>query len=89
MNKSELIDAMAEKSGLSKADAGRALSAFVEVVGATLASGEKVTVTGFGTFKGTQRAARKGTNPATGQPIDIAAHTVVSFKAGSDLKGSL
>lgn len=89
MNKSELIDAMAEKSGLSKADAGRALSAFVEVVGATLASGEKVTVTGFGTFKGTQRAARKGTNPATGKPIDIAAHTVVSFKAGSDLKGSL
>ena len=89
MNKSELIDAIASKSGLSKVDAGKALSALAETVASAIASGDKVTITGFGTFKGSQRAARKGTNPKTGKPLDIAAHTVVSFKAGSDLKGAL
>jgi DNA-binding protein HU-beta len=89
MNKTELIEAIANTSGLSKADAARALDAFTTTVGGALAGGDKVTVTGFGTFKGTQRAARKGVNPKNGQPIDIAAHTVVSFKAGSGLKESL
>lgn len=89
MNKSELVSAIATASGLSKTDAAKAVEAFTDVVGSTLAAGEKVTLTGFGTFKGSLRAARTGTNPATGQPIQIAAHTVVSFKAGKELKGSL
>ncbi len=89
MNKSDLIDAIAAKSGLTKADSARALDAFTVAVGETLASGEKVTITGFGTFKGTARAARMGMNPASKTPMEIAAHTVISFKAGTGLKSSL
>lgn len=89
MNKTELIDAIATKSGLTKVDAAKALEAFTSTVGATLASGDKVTITGFGTFKGSERAAHTGKNPKTGQPIEIAAYTHVSFKAGTDLKSQV
>ena len=86
MNKSELIEAMAEKAGLTKADAGRALDAFIKTVTETLAKKEKVSLVGFGTFKTSERAARVGRNPMTNEKVDIAARTAVSFKPGAALK---
>ena len=82
MTKAELIDAIAAKSGLTKADSSRALSAVAE----TLKKGDKITLTGFGTFGTSKRAAREGRNPRTGETVKIAARTTVSFKAGSKLK---
>jgi len=86
MNKTELIEAMAEKAGLTKADAGRALDAFIKTVTETLAKKEKVSLVGFGTFKTSERAARVGRNPMTNEKVDIAARTAVSFKPGAALK---
>jgi len=85
MNKSELIDAMASKSGLSKADSKKALEGFMAATNASLKKGEKVALVGWGTFSVANRAARTGRNPQTGKPIQIAAKNVVKFKAGSDL----
>lgn len=85
MNKSELIDSMADHANLSKADAKRALEAFIGSTGAALKSGDKVALVGFGTFSVSERAARKGRNPQTGKEINIAAKNVVKFKAGSEL----
>ena len=79
MNKTELINAMAEKAGLSKVDA------FVEAVSESLVKGDKVALIGFGTFGVTEKAARTGINPATKQKITIAAKKVVKFKAGAEL----
>ena len=86
MNKPELVSAMAEKSGLSKRDADKALTAFIEVVGDTLGVGDKVIMVGFGTFEVRERAARRGRNPQTGQEIAIAAGKVPAFKAGKILR---
>ena len=89
MNKAELIDAMAHKSGLSKADAKRALDAFTAATGNALGNGERVALVGFGSFSVTERSARKGRNPRTGAEINIAAKKVVKFKAGAELSGEL
>ena len=86
MNKTELISAVAEKAGLSKKDAEKAIAAFTACVGDALASGEKVQVVGFGTFEVRQRAARKGLNPLTKQEIDIPASKAPAFKAGKAFK---
>ena len=86
MKKSELIEAIAEKAGLTKVEAGKALAATFEVIANQLEKGEKVPVAGFGTFKLSSRAAREGRNPKTGETIKIAASTSVSFKAGTALK---
>ena len=89
MNKTELIASMAEKSGLSKKDAGMALDAFVESVQDALKAGDKVQLTGFGSFEVKSRAARTGINPQTKQPVTIAASKAPAFKAGKVLKDSL
>lgn len=86
MKKSELIEAIAEKAGLTKVEAGKALDVTFEVIANQLEKGEKVPVAGFGTFKLSSRAAREGRNPKTGETIKIAASTSVSFKAGTALK---
>jgi DNA-binding protein HU-beta len=88
MNKTELIEAVAEKANLKKKDAESCLAAFVDVVSGTLAKGDKVQWTGFGTFELKQRAARKGVNPATGKQIDIPASSSPSFKPGKSFKDS-
>ncbi len=85
MNKAELIEAIASKAGLSKADAKKALDAFVEATSEALQKGDRVALVGFGSFSVSERGARTGRNPQTGQPITIAAKKVVKFKAGSEL----
>ncbi len=85
MNKAELIDAIASESKLTKADAKRALDAFVGVTSKTLKKGDKVILIGFGTFSIVQRSARTGRNPQTGKEIKIKAKKVVKFKAGTEL----
>lgn len=85
MNKTDFINAVSEKSGLSKADAKKAVEAFVETVSATLKAGDKVALLGFGSFSVSEKAARKGVNPKTKEPIEIAARKSVKFKAGAEL----
>ncbi len=85
MNKAQLIDAMAEKAGLSKADAKKALDAFVEATTEALKGGDRVALIGFGSFAISERSARTGRNPQTGKTIQIAAKKVVKFKAGAEL----
>lgn len=85
MNKTQLIDAMAEGSGLSKADAKRALEAFVGATTNALQAGDKVALVGFGSFSVAERSERTGRNPKTGATIQIPAKKVVKFKAGADL----
>ncbi len=85
MNKAELIDAMAANSGLSKADAKKALDAFIEATTAALKKGDRVALVGFGSFSVSTRSARKGRNPQTGAEINIPAKKVVKFKVGNDL----
>lgn len=89
MNKSELIDAMADGANLSKADAKRALESFLDATGSAMKKGDKVALVGFGTFSVTKRAARKGRNPQTGKEINIPAKNVVKFKAGSELSNKV
>ena len=89
MNKSELIDAIAESADLSKASATRALDAVIDTVAGSLKSGEQVVLVGFGTFSVKDRAARTGRNPQTGAPIEIAAARIPSFKAGKALKDAV
>lgn len=86
MNKSEFIQAMAEKSGLSVKDATAALNATLETIQESLRKGEPVSFVGFGTFEVKERAARTGRNPQTKQPVEIPASKVPSFKAGKSLK---
>ena len=85
MNKTEFINAVAEKSGLSKVDAKKAVEAFVETVSSELKEGGKVALLGFGSFSVAEKAARKGVNPKTKQPIEIPARKLVKFKAGAEL----
>ena len=82
MNKTELIEALAGKSGLTKADAGRAVDGVMEIITEALAKGESVTLVGFGTFSVGERAARVGRNPQTGAEIQIPESTALTFKAG-------
>lgn len=85
MNKTQLIDAMAEKSGLNKADSKRALEAFIGATTDALKGDDRVALVGFGSFSVNERAARTGRNPKTGAAIQIPAKKVVKFKAGADL----
>jgi len=85
MNKQELVAAMAEKAGLTKADSEKALNAFTASVADALGKGESVQLVGFGTFSVSARAARTGKNPRTGAKITIAAKKVAKFKAGKAL----
>ena len=80
---------MAAKSGLSQADVGKALAAFCEAVGETLGQGGEVQITGFGSFRVSERAARTGRNPQTGQTLQIAASKAPKFKAGKALKDAV
>ena len=85
MNKSELINAMSAKSGLSRAIAKEALNAFIASVYDAMKEGDKVSLVGFGTFSVSERAARKGVNPVTKEYIEIPAKKVVTFKPGVEL----
>ena len=85
MNKTEFITAVAEKSGLSKADAKKAVDAFVETVSDEMKAGGKIALLCFGSFSVTEKAARKGVNPKTKQPIEIAARKAIKFKPGAEL----
>ncbi len=89
MNKTELTDAVAEAAGLTKADAAKALDAVLNSISGTLASGEQVSLIGFGTFLVRDRAARTGRNPQTGAEIKIAAAKVPAFKPGKALKDAV
>ncbi len=86
MNKTELVAAVAEKSGLTKKDAEAAIKAFTETVSDQLKKGDKVQLVGFGTFEVTKRAKREGRNPRTGEAMDIPASKAPRFKAGKALK---
>lgn len=86
MNKGELISAIAEKAEVTKTEAERIVNATLEVITSSLASGEPIVLTGFGTFQVSERAARVGRNPQTGAAIEIAASKVPTFKAGKLLK---
>ncbi len=89
MNKSELIDAVAAKTGLSKAKSEDAVKAFIDVVSDELKAGGKVQLVGFGTFEVTERTAREGRNPRTGETMTIAATKTPKFKAGKALKDAV
>ena len=86
VRKAEFITKMIEKTGMTKADAESALSAVIDTITEEVSSGKKVSMVGFGTFKLTKRAARKGRNPKTGEEIDIAASNSPSFSAGKSFK---
>jgi DNA-binding protein HU-beta len=85
MNKAELIDAMAFRTGLSKAMAKKAVDAFIDATADSLQNGKRVALVGFGSFSVSKRAARKGRNPQTGKEINIPAKKVVKFKPGAEL----
>ncbi len=85
MNKAELVEAMASDSGLSKADAKKALDAFINTTTKALKKEDRVALVGFGSFSVSERAARKGRNPQTGKEINIKAKKVVKFKPGAEL----
>ena len=89
MNKTELVAAMAERAEISKKDAEAALKAFTDVVAEELKKGEKIQLVGFGTFEVSERAARTGRNPQTGEEMPIAASKAPKFKAGKALKDAL
>ena len=89
MNKVELVEAMAAKTGLSKKDSEAALKAFIETVEQEVKKGNKVQLVGFGTFEVSKRAARKGRNPKTGEPMKIKASKAPKFKPGKAFKDML
>jgi len=89
MNKADLIDAMAEDAGISKAAAKKALDSFVENVSGSLKKGNRISLVGFGSFSVSMRSAREGRNPQTGATIKIPAKNVVKFKAGADLNSKV
>ena len=89
MNKGDIINAIADHAELSKADAGRALDAMIEVVKKSLKKGDSVSLVGFGTFAVRKRAARTGRNPRTGATIKIKASKIPAFKAGKALKDAI
>lgn len=89
MNKSELVDAAADKAEMSKSDVGEALDALLETITETVARGDKVSVTGFGTFERRERKARTGRNPQTGEEMQIEASKAPAFKAGKSFKDAV
>ncbi|MFT6301207.1 MAG: DNA-binding protein HU-beta [Granulosicoccus sp.] len=89
MNKGEFVDAVAAKGEMTKADAANAVDAVLEAVTAAMKDGDQVTLVGFGTFLVRRREARTGRNPRTGEPLQIAASNVPSFKAGKALKDAV
>lgn len=89
MNKTDLINAVAEQADLTKKEAGLAVDAVFESIQTSLSKGEKVQLIGFGNFEVRERAARKGRNPQTGKEIDIPASNVPAFKAGKALKDAV
>ncbi|WGO82189.1 HU family DNA-binding protein [Arsenophonus apicola] len=89
MNKTELINQIAEKADLTKKDSEKALNAFIETVTEALKAGDEVQLVGFGSFQVKARAAREGRNPKTGEALKIAASNVPSFKAGQKLKDAI
>lgn len=89
MNRKELIDALAGKTGSTKADADRNIAALLEIISETLGRGESLALVGFGTFEVRERAARTGRNPATGAELNIAASKTPAFKPGATLKAAV
>ncbi|MBN2667844.1 MAG: HU family DNA-binding protein [Bacteroidales bacterium] len=89
MNKAQLIDAMASEANLTKADAKKALDAFINSTTGALKKGDRVALVGFGSFSVSNRSARTGRNPKTGTEMKIPAKKVVKFKAGSELSDSV
>lgn len=89
MNKTELVAAVAEKAGLSRKDAEAAVKAFTDTIAEALKDGDKVQIVGFGTFEVSERAAREGRNPHTGEAMKIAASKAPKFKAGKALKNAV
>jgi DNA-binding protein HU-beta len=89
LTKQDFIQKVAQKSGLSSRDAGKAVDAFIESVTETLKNGDSVNFTGFGKFSASERKARRGVNPRTKEPVEIPATTVPKFSAGSQLKAAL
>ena len=89
MNKTQLIDAIAEKSGLSKSDSKKALDGVLEAITDALKAGDKIALVGFGTFSVSERPERKGINPATKQTITIPAKKIAKFKAGADIDNAI
>lgn len=89
MKKVELVEAVANETGLTKADATRAIDATLDAIKGALVKGDKVPLVGFGTFGVSERAAREGRNPRTGETVTIAARKAVTFKAGSALKDAV
>lgn len=89
MNKAQLIDAIAEKANLTKADAKKALDAFVDATSGALKDGDRVALIGFGSFSVATRSARTGRNPQTGKTIEIAEKKVVKFKPGAELADTI
>ena len=89
MNKTDLINGMAENAGITKAAAKKALNGLLIDIEGALQKGNRVTLVGFGSWSVTRRASREGRNPHTGAPIQIKAKNVVKFKAGSDLSSSV
>lgn len=89
MNRKELIDALADKTGSTKADADRNIAALIDIITTSLKKGDNVALVGFGTFEVRKRAARTGRNPATGETIKIKAAKAPAFKAGAGLKAAV
>ncbi|MBI3479563.1 MAG: HU family DNA-binding protein [Nitrosomonadales bacterium] len=89
MNRKELIDALATKTGSSKVDADRHVGALIDIISATLKKGDSIALVGFGTFEVRKRAARAGRNPATGEALKIKASKAPAFKAGATLKAAV
>ena len=85
MNKGQLVDRMAQASGISKTASEKALNEFMDAIADALGAGDKVTLVGFGTFQISERQSRTGRNPRTGKPIEIPAKKIVKFKPGSRL----
>jgi len=89
MTKAELIDSVASSAGVSKADAERTIGAFFDLVVASAKQGDKITWPGFGSFSTTERAARTGRNPQTGEAVEIAASTALRFSPSATVKSAL
>ena len=89
MNKTELVNAIAENANLSKADAKKALEATLDAIAGALKSGDKIALVGFGTFSVSERPSRTGINPRTKEQITIAAKKIAKFKAGAELENAI
>lgn len=85
MNKADLVNSISEQTGLTKTKSNKVLDVITQVIAETLSNGDKVTLVGFGTFTTSERTARKGRNPKTGEVIEIPAKRVAKFKAGTEL----